>query len=997
MTLLPRLSLAILVPLASAVGQGIIRGSVVDSATAEPLVGASVMLEGTAIGAPTDIEGRFRLSGVAPGAYSLKVSYLGYHPTSRSVTLGSDELTLIIRLSQALLEGEEVVVTGQLKGQIAAVNQQLASNTIVNVVSEERIQELPDVNAAEVIGRLPGVSLLRSGGEASKVILRGMSDKFSTITIDGVKIPPTDAEARGVDMSMISQGSLAGVELFKALTSDMDADAIAGSVNLVTKKAPAERLLRLDLKGNYHHLTNGLAHYDVTVRYGERFFDDLFGVQISGNLERRTRSSERYDLDYDQSVSGSTSYFINDFTLEYTDEIRKRSGAGLFLDVTTPDGGSVRLNNVYSRTDRDYLTSSRNYPVTDDVYYSFRDREQKISTLNSSLQGESFLGPLLVTWGASYGQSLSEFPYDYYMDFRESSNAAPDGTPISGMGYTPLIKDRPELLIAAALNSFESAILYSATYRTEESADRERTAHLNFQTSYQMLNDLAGVFKVGGKYRSKLRGRDRGELYSPYYLGYWQDHQFAADGSVQVKDLRGTRFEPFYLRFLAAPTSRFITAAEFLDSPAGHRDLFDAYRIAPLINRDALRQWYALNRNGVDLSGIREYHDNPAIDADFYGVHERVTAAYAMNTLHWGTLATLVAGVRVERELNDYDSRWSPVSIGGFPVPMGITKDTSATYAETVVLPNVQLTLRPVDFALIRLSAYRALARPDFNLRLEKFISWTGFSNAKRLILGNPKLRTAKAWNYEVNTSLFGPGIGLISISGFYKEIADMFHVLSGASTTGNALLDEFGISWRTIHSGDYALTVPYNSKQPTQVWGMEFEHQMNFSFMPGFLQHVVLNYNFSITRSRTHLLSTTIDTSYYFLPEFPGIPFPLYKSVTIDNTQKLEGQPEFFGNIALGYDIGGFSARLSVYHQAGYNDAFSASGRSDLVVNRFTRLDLSVKQELAPGISLLLNLNNLTDIREGSSITNRVIGYTIPNIAERYGTTADLGVKVEL
>ena len=977
--------------------QAVLHGVVTDSVTGSVLAGASVYLVGTALGSSADIYGKYRITGISAGSYNLRISYIGYASKFLPLQLGDEDLKLDAQLTPENVEVGEVIVTGQLRGQVAAINQQISSNTIMNVLSEEKIQELPDVNAAEAIGRLPGVSLLRSGGEANKVILRGLSDKFSTITIDGVKIPPTDAEARGVDLSMISQGSLAGVELYKALTPDMDADAIAGSVNLVTKKAPSERFFRLDLKGNYHHLTNGLRQYDLAVRYGERYFDDLLGVQVSGNLERRNRSNERYDLDYDQSVDNSTSYFINEFTVEYTDEIRRRSGVGVFFDLNTPDGGSVRLNNIYSQTDRDYLTSTRNYPVNDDVYYTFRDRQQKISTLSSSLHGENYVGPFMLTWGASYGQSLSDYPYDYYAEFRESSNADPNGNPISGMGYTPLIKDHPEILVNAALNSYESAILYTGTYRSEDSGDRERTAFLNARMSYTIVDELAGSFAFGGKYRSKARYRNRGELYSPYYLGYWQDHILMPDGSMQIKNLNGTRFEGFYQRFLQSPTSRFITAAEFIDSPVGSRDLFDQYRITPLINRDAFRLWYDLNKDGIDLTGIREYHDNPAIDADYYGVDEQVSAAYIMNTLNLGSLATVVAGVRFEREQNDYASRWSPVSIGGFPVPQGITDDTTATYSETVTLPNLQLTLRPTDFAIVRVSAYRALARPDFNLRLEKFISWTGFSNAKRLILGNPRLRTAKAWNYEVNTSFFGGNFGLISVSAFYKEITDMFHVLSGASTTGNDLLDYFGITWRTIHTGDYALTVPYNSPKPTKVWGFEFEHQMNFSFMSGFLQHLVLSYNASITRSQTHLLSTTIDTSYYYVPELPGVPFPLYQSVIIENTQKLEGQPEFFGNIALGYDIGGFSARVSLYHQAEFNDSFSASGRSDQTVNRFTRIDFSLKQEVAPGVFVLFNLNNLTDIEEGSSIMNRIIGYRIPNIAERYGMTADFGVKVEL
>jgi len=71
-----------------------------------------------------------------------------------------------------------------------------------------------------------GVSIIRSGGEANKVILRGMSDKFTSFTIDGVRIPPP-MPTRAALTSARSHRDLSGVELFKALTPDKDADAIA--------------------------------------------------------------------------------------------------------------------------------------------------------------------------------------------------------------------------------------------------------------------------------------------------------------------------------------------------------------------------------------------------------------------------------------------------------------------------------------------------------------------------------------------------------------------------------------------------------------------------------------------------------------------------------------------------------------------------------------------------------------------------------------------------
>jgi len=207
--------------------QGNLRGTVTDSLTKESLIGANVFLLGTSLGSATDIEGNYVINRIPEGTYKVKVSYVGYKPKIYDVVIQKNKTVVFnFNLVPDVIEGTEVIITAQAVGQAAAINQQLASNTIINVVSEEKIKELPDANAAESIGRLPGVSILRSGGEANKVILRGLSDKYTTVTIDGIRIASTDAESRGLDLSTISQSSLAGIELYKALTSDKDADAI---------------------------------------------------------------------------------------------------------------------------------------------------------------------------------------------------------------------------------------------------------------------------------------------------------------------------------------------------------------------------------------------------------------------------------------------------------------------------------------------------------------------------------------------------------------------------------------------------------------------------------------------------------------------------------------------------------------------------------------------------------------------------------------------------
>ena len=109
------------------------------------------------------------------------------------------------------------------------------------------------------------------------------------------------------------------------------------------------------------------------------------------------------------------------------------------------------------------------------------------------------------------------------------------------------------------------------------------------------------------------------------------------------------------------------------------------------------------------------------------------------------------------------------------------------------------------------------------------------------------------------------------------------------------------------------------------------------------------------------------------------------------------KGQPEFFGNAALGYDIGGFSARISLFFQSEYTSQYSADGRTDVVTNSLNRWDLSLKQQITNKIALILNINNLTNVDESTSVNNRINGWTLPNTSVNYGLTADLGVQVGL
>ena len=124
-------------------GTGSIRGHVYEKETGEPLTGANVVLSNTSLGAASDLDGRFIIRSAPAGSYKLSISYIGYNSVSIDVTIQENKtIEQDVYLEARTITGETITITAQAEGQLSAVNQQLSSNTIANIVSEARIKEL---------------------------------------------------------------------------------------------------------------------------------------------------------------------------------------------------------------------------------------------------------------------------------------------------------------------------------------------------------------------------------------------------------------------------------------------------------------------------------------------------------------------------------------------------------------------------------------------------------------------------------------------------------------------------------------------------------------------------------------------------------------------------------------------------------------------------------------------------------------------------------------
>jgi TonB-dependent receptor len=339
---------------------------------------------------------------------------------------------------------------------------------------------------------------------------------------------------------------------------------------------------------------------------------------------------------------------------------------------------------------------------------------------------------------------------------------------------------------------------------------------------------------------------------------------------------------------------------------------------------------------------------------------------------------TLIAGVRYEKDNNTYNTYYIP-NIAGFLVQSATISDTSSSFTDEHWLPNFHLRVKPFEWLDIRTAATKTLTRPDFSMRLPIF---SANSEEKTVFRANPNLKTTIATNYDLNVSLYHKKYGLLSIGGFYKELDNVFYWINRVNILNKSMADTLGLPTEIRNFSGFDLTEPRNTSG-TKLWGYEVDLQTNLRFLPGLLANLVLGANF------THINSETVYPRFKVEQDTDVFP-PKQTPVFYEETGKLQGQPENFGNLALGYDYKGFSSRLTVFFQADYLTGVSANPLLDVTQKGFSKWDLSLKQRLSSNLDLFFNLINMTDVYEGQyyNFRNRDRGDS------SYGMVADFGLR---
>jgi TonB-dependent receptor len=962
---------------------GKIEGFVKDSKTGDALPGANVMLVKTGLGASTDIEGKYAIRDVPPGSYTLRATYVGYKEQEVAVQVKEGQtLKQDLKLTSVGVEGEEVVVTAQAVGQNEAINRQLSSMPIVNIVSRARIQELPDANAAESVSRLPGVSLIRTGGEGSQVVIRGLSPQYNQITVDGVEMPSNVTSQnvitgggtlestgnsigdRGSDLSMISSSMLNGIEVTKAITPDMDATLLGGVVNFGLRKAQKTQpgtetevheaswvpMTELRMQGGYSKLKSSYDNYRAVASVEKRFFEDQsFGVFIQGSDEKRLLSSNNlnasytlYNRDYgDVPYPEITGMNLNDAFRK-----RHRYGGTLVLDYQH-DRGEIGIMNFGSLQTTQEITrgESINDPKSNQLYYYANEANNKLSVISNLLSIKHDFSFLRVDLKLSHSYSESSNPEDLGFNFLQT----PAG--LANLGdYT---KIDPKTLDAKVVHDQTIAGQMSLNTSGAISNERNLQGMLDLSKDIALSTDLSCRVKIGGMYQHRTREYDYNTA---------DGAQYFSGGSNVLNAWRST-----YPWLVMSQGGYGLGLVNFTN---------DSYKYGEFLNGDYMLG-YPMNVNlmwsllpiAKVTSSLEGYRVNKlgSLINDYSG-YENKSAAYAMITLDYGPTISVVPGFRYQNLSTQYTAP------RGLAVPQGFQGgDTTVSHSHGFFLPMVHARYRPFEWMQIHFAYTQTLNYPDYSTLTPRYLI-----SQSTIDYNNHAITPAVSDNLDLVVSFVNNEIGLLSVSGFKKKIKDLIFFTHTYETNlskypdlpqgGNAL---------------YTFNTYINNPRVIDLYGIETEWQTHFWYLPKPFDGLVLNVNYTHIFSEASYPKTNVYTTY----DDEGN--ALTTVVDTFYTTRMLNQPNDVANVALGYDLGGFSLRLSMLYQDNIFKRPDFWLQQRVFSDKFIRWDLSVKQNLPWfGMQVYFNINNITG--QDDIDVNAKNLYVASQ--QRYGMSADLG-----
>ncbi|MNU30072.1 Colicin I receptor precursor [compost metagenome] len=708
----------------------------------------------------------------------------------------------------------DVVVTGSIVGgERRALNIQKSADNILNVVAADGIGRLPDRNAAEAVQRAPGVAIERDQGEGRFVAVRGLPSQWNSTLVNGNRLPTAEEEttSRATAFDFFPSELIDRVEVSKAVTPDMEGDAIGGSVNFVTRTAPNARMVQT---------TAGLTYSDKADEYGDllsltvgdRLADGKLGFLVSATRYVRDWATDNYEPRRGGDGIGISRLELRDYT-----GTRETLGLNGAVEYNFDNGGQVFGRALYGtlQDDETHYKHRLNFA-------SNRLEVQHIfNTLITELSGGEIGGrhPLA---GGEIDWKIAA----YQNEFRYGDT--PDGQDHS---YFVVRFDQRNIGYQGLQNRGAGTLAYNTI---DGGTDPANAVSNHLPSGFQMNPALTRLTNVE-LYKVAVTERDRAVMEVNYTrpLNAELELKFGAKYRDKVRD---AVFEDLFYTWNPA-AGPIPTLADFalMDQPgrSGFLDELDIgaqYRgqFSQVVSENDIVAWYKANRQNLilDAAGSATMANGGALGRTFT-LNEKQSAAYAMATwrpdAHW----TVLGGLRLEQ---------TDTTVKGQVLADGKLTPENRSNDYLAVLPSLHLTYRLDEDTNLRAAVTRTFARPDFG----DIAPGGAFSEADlEFVGGNPDLQPTYSTNLDLLFERFYSDVGVISAGAFYKRIEDP---VFDTRTVG---------TFRGVDG--VAFLAPANG-EAGWLYGLELNLQRRLTFLPGLLSHLGVNANYTYTRSEFEL-----------------------------------------------------------------------------------------------------------------------------------------------
>lgn len=935
-------SVSVLLPtVASAQDDGMVTGRVTGPDGAA-IAEASVTVKGTALATSTDRGGLFRLPSVPAGQQMILIRSLGKKPVELPVTVRAGStipLAVAMELAATTLAG--VTVTGERGGQLRAAEQKRSSNTVSDVISADEIGLLPDQNVAEAVQRVPGVYMETTRGEGRTVSIRGVAPNLNNVTLNGQPMASTSSD-RASALDLLPASMVANIEVVKAVTPDMDANTIGGTVNLRTLTAFDRP--RPFFFGIYEGLRNDRQvpfgdtkqSYELDLTTGRRFGrDNTFGIVVSGSASRRDNAVSVLDPDGWVRVlnrtTGDSITVSNEIEQQLADNDRTRMGLTTSLDWRPRPETNLFLRGLYTRTTE--IERNSEFEITFTGNYEFPagskvgrntassmeldiSRDEETENLYSfSTGGSQRWGALTMELSgvATRGQAKSFGPDATFENPRATDALAPVELNFDKYFYsvTPL---NP-----AFVRNPSSYNLNGLSYNTRNVVENTYIGAADWRYDTRL-----GRFPASLKFGTKVQMRDK-------------DIDDASD------------------RYTNSTLTLLPWSQEVVGRLQDGASTFVQGNVEPF-NAFVLR---TLGTDSLPMDAVNTAVQK--IDGDAY-VTERISSGYLMGTAELGRL-TAVTGVRVERTDSDAEF-WELGENSRLPTAQRYTFPTARstrTNSYTNVLPAAILRFDAGKSLVLRAAYTSTIARPQFtqlaSYTRANYIPDAAVPNAfdGTVTDNNPELKPYTSANYDVSAEYYPSTGGQLSIGYFHKVIDDPIYTFR--STERNVTYD-----------GRFFTRLQYTQQRngsAGRLGGVEMSWNQPLYFLPGVLKGLGVTTNLAFITSELSIVGRA-----------EKLPFL--------------GQPDNVINLIPYFQLGGFEARFAYARRSGYLASVQTPGFDRFASARET-MDLTLRYQIrGPKLEVIGTARNLANAPE-VGYQGHVSQYDVHTLT---GRTFSLGLR---